>query len=386
MSSPKSGQVPVRIQFLDLNGLHRPLKQAFIEAFAKAVDGSGFVGGGELAAFEGEFAKATGSTQAIGVANGTDALRFALQAVGVGPGSRVWTVPNTFIATVEAISQAGAAVEFVDIDPATCLMDSADLERRLASRRPVAGVVDAVMPVHLYGQCAEMDPILALARKHGLKVVEDAAQAHGASYRGRPAGSLGDAAGFSFYPGKNLGALGEGGAVTTNDAACARTVKLLREHGSEVKYHHLIEGANGRLHAIQAAFLRIKLPHLEAWNLARRTAAARYDRAFAGVSWLRPVRVLPHNISSHHLQVIQVPDAQGLHAFLASRGIASAFHYPLPLHLQPAYAKLGLKPGSFPHAEWSAAHLISLPMHPLLSEADADEVAGAVLEWGKDLK
>jgi dTDP-4-amino-4,6-dideoxygalactose transaminase len=360
---------------------HRSLKEELVSVFADALDHAAFVGGSQVEDFEKEFARFVGSACSVGVANGTDALRLALIAMGVGPGSRVVTVPNTFIATTEAISQVGASFDFVDVDPNTCLMDPNRLEDHLrtafagASGRPWPSVV---VPVHLYGQCAEMDAITQLARKYGLVVLEDAAQAHGASHRGRNAGALGDAAAFSFYPAKNLGACGEAGAVTTDSPQVAEKVRMLRDHGQRVKYYHALEGYNARLDAIQAGMLRIKLAHLEGWNAARREIASFYDDAFGQVDWVRTVEIKPHNVSCYHLYVIHAPQRDALQAYLKSVGIATGLHYPLPLHLQPCYAHLGLGVGAFPNAERSAAHLLSLPMFPELGLERAERVVDAV--------
>ncbi len=366
------------IPFLDLVAQHRAIKQELNLVFSKALEKAAFVGGASLTDFEGDFAQFVGSKYAVGVASGTDALRFALIAMGFGPGSWVVTVPNTFVATTEAISQAGAQFCFVDVDPATCLMDPNRLEDYLKAafaqpgrdRRPAA-----ILPVHLYGQCAEMDAIVGLARKYDLMVLEDAAQAHGATHKGRSAGTWGDAAAFSFYPGKNLGACGEGGAVTTDNPEIAEKIQMLREHGQRVQYYHAVEGYNGRLDAIQAGILRVKLRYLDEWNAARRKAAALYDAAFAEVDWVDPVVVKPHNVSCYHLYVIHVPNRDALQKHLQGKGIATGLHYPLPLHLQECYAHLGLRPGSFPHTELSASRLLSLPMFP---ELDAERVRRVV--------
>lgn len=366
------------IPFLDLVAQHRPLKDELLRVFDEALDHAAFVGGAQVAAFETEFARFVGSKLCVGVSNGTDALRLALLAMGIGPGDTVVTVPNTFIATTEAISQVGARFDFVDVDPATCLMDPNCLEDYLKAafaqpdrgRRPTA-----IVPVHLYGQCAEMEAIVGLSKKYDLAVLEDAAQAHGATHKGRRAGIWGDAAAFSFYAAKNLGACGEAGAVTTADTGIAEKVRMLREHGQRVKYYHAAEGYNGRLDALQAGFLRVKLRHLDGWNAARRKVAARYDAAFAELDWVDPVVVKPHNDSCHHLYVIHVPDRDALQEHLKTKKIASGLHYPLPLHLQECYAHLGLRPGSFPEAERSASRLLSLPIFP---ELDADRVSRVV--------
>ena len=372
---------PAPIPFLDLVTPHRQLKGEIMDAIGAAMDTAGFIGGAQLTAFEAAFAAFCGTPDAVGVANGTDALRLALLALGVGAGDRVVTVPNTFIATTEAISQAGAAIDFVDIDPATCLMDPQQLEDLLV-RRFASGAAElrpkAIIPVHLYGQCADMDAINALARRFDLIVLEDAAQAHGATQKGRPAGSMGNAAAFSFYPGKNLGACGEAGAVTTADADVAARLRILREHGQREKYVHVVEGYNARLDAIQAAILRIKLRELPKWNALRRAAADRYDLAFAGIGNIRPVAVAKDNVACRHLYVIHVPDRDAVGAALKANGIGFGYHYPIPLHLQECYAGLGGCVGDFPHAEASCGTLISLPMFPGLTDSMVDRVVSVV--------
>jgi dTDP-4-amino-4,6-dideoxygalactose transaminase len=369
---------------LNLRQQHADIKDELLAVVEQALDQAAFVGGKVVEQFEQEFARFTGARHCVGVASGTDALRFALLAVGVGPGTSVITVPNTFIATAASITQTGGAIEFVDVDPATGLMDPGALEDHLKRRfaggqhgcRPVA-----VLPVHLYGQCADMDSITAIARRYGLKVVEDAAQAQGSLYRGRPAGSLADVAAFSFYPGKNLGACGEAGAVTTSDEAIERHVLLLRDHGRSGKYVHVIEGYNGRLDAMQAGLLSVKLKHLPRWNEMRRQRAARYSMAFAPLDAARPVEVLPRGTSIYHLYVIRTLQRERLQTFLHERRIATGVHYPLALHLQPCYQRLGLKAGSYPHAERWCAEVLSLPLFPELTEAQQQRVIDAVLQF-----
>ncbi len=364
------------VPFLDLAGQHRALRGELMAVFERALERAAFVGGEEVEGFEAEFAAFGGHRHVVGVANGTDALRLALQALGVRPGDRVVTVPNTFIATTEAISHAGARIEFVDVDPATCLMDPNCLEDHLAKTGPAA----CVLPVHLYGQVCDMDAIMAIARRYGLKVLEDAAQAHGATYKGRGAGTFGDAAAFSFYPGKNLGACGEAGAVATGDASIAERVRMLRDHGQDGKYRHRLEGANSRLDSIQAGFLRVKLKHLAEWNAARRRIAARYDAAFRGLGGIEPVAAAAHGVPSRHLYVVHADDRDALRAHLSARGIQTGLHYPVALHRQECYRALGLPEGSFPHAERSAARVLSLPLYPGMSAAQVEAVIGAVRE------
>ena len=374
----------VRVPFLDLVAQHRVLRVELLEVFSAALDQAAFVGGPVVEAFEAEFSSFGGFRHVVAVGNGTEALRIALQAMGVGAGARVVTVPNTFIATTEAVSQAGATFEFVDIDPATCLMDPNRLEdhlRRAFDRHPKPERPACVLPVHLYGQPCDMDPILALAGRYELKVLEDAAQAHGAVYKGRPTGTLGHAAAFSFYPGKNLGACGEAGAIVTADPAIAERARMLRDHGQSERYRHRLEGTNSRIDAIQAGFLRVKLRHLAAWNAARREIAARYDAAFRRINGVRVVEVLPHSVPSRHLYVIHAERRDALQALLRDRGIQSGLHYPLPLHLQECYRPLGISAGSFPHAEWSAARVLSLPIFQEMTGEQVEAVIDGVEEF-----
>ena len=363
------------IPFLDLVTPHRALEEELVAAFRRALQSAGFVGGPEVVGFEKEFAAFTGTADAVAVNSGTDALRFAYMAMGVTPGDEIITVPHTFIATTEAITQAGGVIRFVDVDDETMTLDPRGLEAAVTSR--TVGIV----PVHLYGQPADMDPIHAVAGKHKLWVIEDAAQAHGATYKGRPAGSMGALGAFSFYPGKNLGALGEGGAVVGQDAALLATVRRLRDHGQAKKYFHDSEGYNGRLDAIQAAFLRIKLRHLAAWNEGRRRAAAWYREALADVKEVRLPVEAPSAHHVYHLFVIRAERRDALRAHLESRQIGTGLHYPLPLHLQPAYQSLGLGKGAFPVTERTAETLLSLPMFPELTESQVAQVADAIRQF-----
>lgn len=373
------------IPFLDLVTPHRALREELLQVAAKAIDTAGFIGGPMVAAFEAEFAQFCGVKHCLGVGSGTDALRFALAAVGVRNGTSVITVPNSFVATTAAITQAGGHIEFVDVDPATCLMDpnclESHLRKRFAARTSVPRPV-AVVPVHLYGQCADMDAINEIARRYELKVVEDAAQAHGALDKGRKAGSLGDVAAFSFYPGKNLGACGEGGAVTTNSQEIADHVALLRDHGRRGKYEHVIEGYNGRLDAIQAGMLSVKLRHLDRANALRRERAAQYDEALADVPWLKTIALRPGSVEVRHLYVIRTTLRDQLRDALADQGIATGIHYPIPLHLQECYKRLGLSEGRFPHAEACCRQALSLPMYPELSREAVYRVVAAIRDFG----
>ena len=365
------------IPFLDLRSPHAALEDELLEAFRRAVRSAQFVGGPEVSAFEAEFAAFVGTAGAVAVNSGTDALRFAYQALGVRAGDEVITVPNTFIATTEALTQAGATIRFVDVCDDTLTIDPDAVAAAVGPR--TVGIV----PVHLYGQMADMDPLLALAAHRALWVVEDAAQAHGASDKERRAGTLGAMGAFSFYPGKNLGACGEGGAVTGPPGAHLDAVRRLREHGQSSKYVHETEGYNGRMHAIQAAFLRIKLPHLEQWNAGRRRAALLYREALAGVGEIRLPVERPGGTPVYHLFVIRAQRRDALQAHLTARGIGTGLHYPVPLHLQAAYRHLGLARGAFPVAEQAATELLSLPMFPELTADQIGIVADALRAFYK---
>jgi dTDP-4-amino-4,6-dideoxygalactose transaminase len=390
------------IPFLDLVTPHVELEQDLIQVFQKALRSAGFIGGPMVEDFEKAFASFCDTKYAIGVSNGTDALRFALMACGVQQGDVVVTVPNTFIATTEAISQAGALPEFIDIDERTYNMDPAKLKeflekqclidssKRLISKRS-GRPVTAVIPVHLYGQTADMDPILELARQYELVVIEDACQAHGAEYfsqkegRWMKAGSMGQAAAFSFYPGKNLGACGEAGAVTSNNALIATNIKKLRDHGQAKKYYHDIEGYNGRLDALQAGILHVKLGHLEAWNFQRRNHAAEYRRLFEAANCgVNPPYEPSWSKAVHHLYVIRVENREALMEELKKSGIGTGIHYPIPLHLQKAYASLNYMEGDFPIAEKVAAEILSLPMFPQLTLQQQNRVVEESLRFLAD--
>jgi len=365
------------IPFLDLRQPHAALEAELLEGFRRALRSAQFVGGPEVTAFEKEFAAFVGTEAAVAVNSGTDALRFAYQALGVRSGDEVITVPNTFIATTEALTQAGATIRFVDVRADTLTIDP-DAAAAAVGPRTVG-----IVPVHLYGQMADMDSLLELAARHGLWIVEDAAQAHGASHKGRAAGTLGSVGAFSFYPGKNLGACGEGGAVTGRPGAVLETIRRLREHGQSSKYVHEVEGYNGRMHAIQAAFLRIKLPHLEGWNASRRRAATLYRQALADIAEIRLPVEAPGAIPVYHLFVIRAQRRDALQAYLSERGIGTGLHYPVPLHLQTAYRHLGLGRGAFPVTELAAAEVLSLPMFPELSAEQVGIVADAIRAFYK---
>lgn len=362
------------VPFLDLVPQHRALREEILAAWARVLDSTAFVSGSEVRAFEEEFAAAHGVRHAVAVSSGTDALVLALRAAGVGPGQRVALPANTFIATAEAVSGVGAVPHLVDCDEATANIDVAQIEKALA-----AGV-HAVMPVHLYGQPADMDPLVAAAASAGAVVVEDAAQAHLATYDGRSAGSLGAAAGFSFYPGKNLGATGEGGAVTTDDEDLADQVRMLRDHGQSAKYHSDVIGYNARMGELVAAALRIKLRHLPGWTASRRDIAARYRQLLTDVPGVRLQHQPDGSVSSYHLFVVRVPDRDQVRARLDEAGIATGLHYPVPVHLQKAYASLGHTRGDFPAAESWADDGLSLPMFPELTDDQVHRVATALAD------
>lgn len=376
------------VPFMDLPAQNAPLRDDLLAVLDEALKTGGFVGGHMVSDFESELADFVGARHAVAVGSGTDALRFALIAMGARAGLSVITVPNSFIATTEAISQSGASIEFVDVDPETSLLDAEVLRTFLNRRMSDAGTGRSaapqpavIVPVHLYGQCADMDPIREIAKSYGLKVLEDAAQALGATYKGRPACSFGDAAAISFYPGKNLGACGEAGAIVTDDPEIAATARMLRDHGQQTKYLHQLEGYNGRMDAIQAGFLSVKLPYLNAWNKKRRILADRYDKAFRGSKAITPVTIDRHNSSTRHLYVVHLDDRDGAAKHLSDAGIATGLHYPVPLHLQACYKSLGYEKGSFPVAEGLAERLLSLPIYPELTADDVDAVAEALISF-----
>jgi len=387
------------IPFLDLVTPHVELERELTGVFQKALRTAGFVGGSMVQEFEAAFANFCDTKHSVAVNSGTDALRFALMACGIKSGDVVVTVPNTFIATTEAISQAGALPEFVDVDERTYNMDPAKLQEylekkcekdssgRLISLRS-GRVVTAVVPVHLYGQTADMDPILDLAARYGLTVVEDACQAHGAEYFSRKqkrwmkAGSMGRAAAFSFYPGKNLGACGEGGAVTTNDTDIASACKMIRDHGQAKKYYHDIEGYNGRLDSIQTGILSVKLKHLPAWNKQRRERAVEYKRLFEKSDSSIQIPFEPEwSRAVYHLYVVRIENREELMSHLGKAGIGTGIHYPIPLHLQKAYQGLGYRAGDFPVTERVASEIISLPMFPQLTAEQQAMVASETLRF-----
>jgi dTDP-4-amino-4,6-dideoxygalactose transaminase len=400
----------MNIPFLDLITPHRELEDELVAVFRDCLRSASFVGGPQVQAFEEEFAQFCETKYCVAVNSGTDALRFALIAAGIGPGDEVITVPNTFIATTEAISQTGASVVFVDIDERTYNMDPNKLEDYLKKCRKsqvasgegltrntnshlapdtsrLTPRPKAVIPVHLYGQPADMDSILEIAKRYGLMVIEDACQAHGALYyskiegKWKKAGSMGLAAGFSFYPGKNLGACGEGGAVTTNDERIVQKVKMLRDHGQAKKYYHDFEGYNGRLDALQTGILRVKLKHLPEWNEKRRQKAYRYNEMLGQLDSL----IWPHEPSwtkgVYHLYIVRVQKREELQKYLSGKGISTGLHYPIPLHLQKAYEGLGYHEGDFPITENVGKEILSLPMFPQLTDGQQDQVVKEIKEF-----
>lgn len=359
------------IPFVDLKAQYASVKDEVNAAIQGVLESCQFTLGSEVAAFEREFAAYCQTEHGIGVNTGTSALHLALLAAGVGPGDEVITVPFTFVATVAAIHYTGARPVFVDIDPRSFTMDVAALEAAITRN------TKAILPVHLYGQPADMDPILEIARRRGLIVIEDAAQAHGAEYKGRRAGSLGDLGCFSFYPGKNLGAYGEGGMVVTGNPSYARTIRMLRDWGAERKYEHVLKGYNFRLEGIQGAVLRVKLKHLEAWTEARRSAATRYDRLLAGSGVATPA-VMPYARHVYHIYAIRTQHRASWQQALLEQGIQTGIHYPIPVHLLPAYSDLGYTRGQFPNAERAASEVLSLPMFPELTAVQCETVCNAV--------
>jgi dTDP-4-amino-4,6-dideoxygalactose transaminase len=378
----------MKVPFADLRAMHEEVRTEIEAAWQSLVDRSAFVGGAAVAEFERAFAGYCEVPHAVGVGSGTDALRIALQAVGIGAGDLVLTVPQTFIATVEGITQAGASPVFVDIESDSYTMNPAlvevYLERRCASKdgrlverqsgRRVAGLV----PVDLYGHPADWDRLAELARKFELKVVEDACQAHGARYRGSRCGTFGEAAAFSFYPGKNLGAMGEAGAITTTDARIAERCRVLRDHGQQERYIHVTgEGSNARLDALQAVVLSAKLQRLEAWNEARRRVAGWYASRLGGLGVTVP-QEMPWGRHVYHLYVVLLEERDRVRSALESAGVQTGLHYPVPLHLQRAYALLGHRPGDFPVSERVASHALSLPMFPHLTEAQVERVVAVL--------
>jgi dTDP-4-amino-4,6-dideoxygalactose transaminase len=362
---------PIRVPYLDLAAQYKSIKPEVDAAIARVLDSSQFVLGAEVAGFEKEFAAYAGAAECIALNSGTSALHLALLAADVGSGDEVITVPFTFVASVAATLYTGARPVLIDIDPRTFTMDPAAIEAAITPR------TKAILPVDLYGHPADMDPIMEVARRHGLVVIEDAAQSHGAKYEGRPIGNIADITCFSFYPTKNLGAYGEGGAVTTSKADYAKTIRSLRDWGQDRKYHHVLRGYNYRMEGLQGAILRVKLRHLEAWTETRRAIANKYNELLADcglelpqeMTWARHV---------YHLYTLRAHDRDAIQTALLAEGIQTAVHYALPVHLQPAYCDLGYKRGDLPQAEAAAQRVLSLPMYPELAPSAIAEVANAM--------
>ncbi|MEW6715927.1 MAG: DegT/DnrJ/EryC1/StrS family aminotransferase [Chloroflexota bacterium] len=360
------------IPFVDLKAQYHSIKDEIDAAIVSVLESSQFVLGKEVSAFEEEFAAYCDTLYGIAVNSGTSALHLALLAAGIGPGDEVITVPFTFVATVAAICYTGARPVFVDIEPRTYTMDTtSQLEGAITER------TKAILPVHLYGQPADMDPILEVAHRHGLIVIEDAAQAHGAEYKGRRVGGIGDLGCFSFYPGKNLGAYGEGGIVVTSNPEYTRAIRMLRDWGQERKYHHVLKGYNYRMEGMQGAILRVKLRHLEAWTEARRSHAARYDELLKD-SGVRTPTVMPYSRHVYHVYAVRTPLRDDLQQALLAQGIQTGIHYPIPVHLLEAHADLGYQSGDFPFSEQAAREVLSLPMYAELRESELLQIANSV--------
>jgi dTDP-4-amino-4,6-dideoxygalactose transaminase len=362
----------IKVPSLDLKAQYRSIKPEIDAAIARVLDSGQFVLGSEVAAFEQEFAAYCGTTECVALNSGTSALHLALLAAGVGPGHEVITVPFTFVASVAAVAYTGARPVLVDIDPRSFTMDPAAIEAVITPR------TKAILPVHLYGQPADMDPIMEIARQHGLVVIEDAAQAHRAKYKGRPVGSISDIGCFSFYPGKNLGAYGEGGAVTTSNSEYAQTIRMLRDWGQDRKYHHAMHGFNYRMEAFQGAILRVKLLHLDRWTETRRAIAEKYNQLLKGSAVARPEE-MPWARHVYHLYTLRTVRRGPLQESLQTKGIQTGIHYAVPAHLQPAYANLGYGRGTFPQSERASDEVLSLPLFPEMTYDQIEAVARAVM-------
>ena len=369
MSGPANAVTTIPL--VDLGASHREVAAEVQAGLDRVIAGTAFINGAEVEAFEEEYARFTGVPLCVGVANGTDAIELAVRAVGIAAGSKVLLPANTFVATAEAVVRAGAEPVFGDVDAEHLLLTGTAV-------RSAGADVAAIIPVHLYGQLAPMTDIMAAAEDRAIPVIEDAAQAHGASQHGRPAGSFGLMGAVSFYPGKNLGAYGDAGAILTSSAGLARAVRLLRDHGSERKYEHAALGFNSRLDAMQAAVLRAKLPRLARWNAARQLAAARYGELLADLDEVTLPQVIPGNEHVWHLYVIRVPGRDQVLRSLHEDGVHAAIHYPVPVHLQPAFRELGYGPGDFPVAEAAAGQILSLPLYPQITAEQQQVVAAAL--------
>jgi len=367
-----------KIPFVDLQAQYQTIAPEINAAIQGVLDRSDYILGDEVRLFEDEYAKYIGTAHALSVGSGLDALELALRAYGIGPGDEVITAANTFIATALAIIAVGAKPVLAEMDPATYNIAPAAIEAAITSR------TRGIMPVHLYGQPADMEPILAIAKKHNLLVIEDAAQAHGAKYAGKRAGAWGHAGAFSFYPGKNLGAYGDGGIITTNDAAIAERIRYLRNYGQKVKYEHVIAGTNSRLDTIQAAILRVKLRHLDRWNALRNEHAAAYSAALADGPFVLP-KVTENSSHIFHLYVVQVENRAAIQEFLNRHGIATGIHYPIPIHLQEACRDLGYRRGDFPLTEQASARILSLPMFPELTAQQCESIVHVLLQSAHEM-
>jgi dTDP-4-amino-4,6-dideoxygalactose transaminase len=366
----------MNIQFVDLKAQYETIKNEIDSAIKEVVSETAFIGGQRVTKFEESFAKFCGVKHCVGVGNGTDAIFIALKTLGIGAGDEVITVANSFIATSEAITQTGARVVFVDIDPKTYNLDTSKIESKITLR------TKAIIPVHLYGQPADMDPIIALAKKHGLRIIEDCAQAHGAVYKGKTIGSIGDMACFSFYPGKNLGAYGDAGALVSSDDVLARRARMFANHGRVDKYDHEMEGINSRLDGLQAAILAVKLKHLDAWSDARRKNAYLYNKYLKGTDLITPWEM--ENVKAvYHLYIVRTKkeQRQKLQDYLKSKGIATGIHYPIALPNLKAYSYLKHNKNDFPEATKASGEIMSLPMYPELSDSQIQYIAEAVKEF-----
>jgi dTDP-4-amino-4,6-dideoxygalactose transaminase len=359
------------IPFVDLKTQYQSIKPEIDAAVAHVLETGQYILGEEVSRFESEFAAYVGAEHAIALNTGTSALHLALLAAGIGPGDEVITTPFTFVATVAAIRYTGATPVFVDIDLTSLTLDPAKVEAAITTR------TKAILPVHLYGQAADLDPLLAVARRHGLTLIEDACQAHGTEYKGRRVGAIGDLGAFSFYPGKNLGAYGEGGMAVTNDAGHARQIRMLRDWGQEKKYHHVLRGYNYRMDGLQGAILRVKLRHLPEWTDARRRHADAYNALLAGTGLVTPAE-MDYSRHVYHVYAVRTPDRESLQPALQNAGVQTGIHYPVPVHLQEAHADLGYREGQFPNAEIAAREVLSLPMFPEMTASQIEHVAAAV--------
>jgi dTDP-4-amino-4,6-dideoxygalactose transaminase len=364
----------LKIPFVDLNIQYKNLKKEFDNAIFSVIEKTAFINGPDVAAFEKEFAQYIGVKHAISVGNGTDAIEFALMGFGIGKGDEIITVPNTYIATCEGIHAVGAKPVFVDIDPSTYNIDVSKIEEKITKK------TKAILPVHLYGQTALMDDILAIAKKHNLVVLEDTCQSHGSKYKGKRAGSIGDAAAFSFYPGKNLGCYGDGGLIATNNDELAQKIRLLKDHGQIAKSLHEVVGYNSRLDTIQAAILRVKLKHLDEWNKKRREAASIYAKLLKKLNITTPT-IHPDTEPVFHLFVIQHDNRDGLCKYLEKNGVSCGIHYPLPIHFQNAFKNLKYKPGSFPNVEKVVPRILSLPMFPEITKEQIEYTVGLIEKY-----